>query len=100
MMDFGHFSSSSEKLSRSASPAEPIAVTTPTALDNTFRTEFADIVERWRRGRINRRDKDYLISLRFTPDEFVRITEEYSLTHGVELIHSRIIFLRVPNRSP
>jgi hypothetical protein len=52
---------------------------------------FADIVKSWKESNVlTVAQKASLDNLGFSDDEFVDLTEKYTLRHGVELHHSKI----------
>lgn len=59
-------------------------------LDVNIRKEFAQIVQRWRNKTITEEDTKYLESISVTDEEYLLITEDFGLRHGVELVNHHI----------
>ncbi len=64
--------------------------------DETFKKEFAEILDHWRDNSISKADLECLSKYTFTDPEFVLITEEFALNHGVELVNHRLMLLECP----
>src|SRR5436853_656967 len=65
-------------------------------IDDKFHQDFTIIMQRWSNNSITREDWEYLKQCTFTDKQFVQITEEFGLKHGVELIDHRIVFMEYP----
>ena len=65
--------------------------------DETFKKEFAEILDHWRDNRITKADLECLRKYTFTDSEFVLITEDFALKHGVELVNHRLKLLECPS---
>ena len=65
-------------------------------LDLNIRKEFAQIIERWRNNAITEDDSKYLERLAVTDEEFVLVTDDFGLRHGVELMNHHIHLIEYP----
>lgn len=54
------------------------------------------IVERWLAGSMKNEDFCLLDSISLCDEEYVSITEQFNLKHGVELLNNRIKFYELP----
>ena len=96
-------SSSRSTLSPSASPTRvnrPTSVAAasdstppehPQAIDPAFRSKFHRILEKWRKRELAVADQKYLGSVTLSADDYLDITDEYNVRHGVELQNNRIV---------
>jgi hypothetical protein len=69
-------------------------------LDLNIRKEFAQIVERWRNNGITEEDSKYLEHVPVTDEEYILITDDFGLRHGVELVNHRIRLIEYPTAVP
>lgn len=66
-------------------------------LDKKFVERFAQIVRRWRQNEITEEDTEYLGCTPITDQEYLLVTEDFGLRHGVELVKHRICFVEYPS---
>ena len=56
------------------------------ASDKTFDARFQSIIERWSTNYLTQVDRTYLFATTVTVNEFIELTEQFNLRHGIELI--------------
>ena len=60
------------------------------AIDAKFRQRFAGILARWRSGTLTAEDKKFLDTITLARTEYLSISEEFSLRHGLELVDCKL----------
>lgn len=61
------------------------------SIDPTFRRRVADILEKWRDRQTVAAHQAYLHSVVLSVGDYLDITDEHNLGHGVELQNNRIV---------
>jgi hypothetical protein len=64
--------------------------------DGKFRETMKQIVRRWRNNEMTEDDIKYLERTYITDAEYILITEDFGLRHGVELVKNRLQFTEYP----
>jgi hypothetical protein len=72
------------------------SIDTPTIVDSNFRRRFSDILGRWSEGCMDKDDYAYFKAISISSQEYIVITNEFNLRHGVEPIDNQIILLECP----
>ena len=67
--------------------------------DETFKNEFAEILDGWRDNSLTKADLECLSKYTFTDSEFVLITEDFALKHGRGTCQSSSHVIGVSHRS-
>lgn len=86
---------SSMSSSPSASSTTSDATTT-IQIDPQTLKRFVIIVENWKQNSLTREDKGCLLATTFSVDEYIALTEELSLRHGVQLRNNHIVLDEYP----
>jgi len=68
----------------------------PPTVNEKFRHTFAQILQRWSQDELTKKDVAFLESTPITEDEYLVLTEDFNLRHGVELINYRIRLIEYP----
>jgi hypothetical protein len=68
----------------------------PTVINEKFRQTFSQIIRRWSRNELTKEDVKYLESTHITDKDYLVVTEDFSLRHGVELVNHRIHLIEYP----
>src|SRR5215510_5273443 len=85
----------------SISPS-PSSSSTATDATNTIQINpqilrrFAILVENWKQNSLTRDDKGYLLATAFSIEEYIALTEEFSLRHGVQLLNNHVVLDEYP----
>lgn len=69
---------------------------TPPVIDPKFGATFSEILKRWKEGNMSKDDYNYLETISISSQEFIQISEEFNLRHGVELIDNHIELYEYP----
>lgn len=64
--------------------------------DPKFREILKQIVRRWRSNEMTEDDIEYLEGIYITNAEYILITDDFGLRHGVELVKNRIRLIECP----
>ena len=67
-----------------------------TSIDQKFRQTFSEIIQRWSQNDLTKEDVEYLQCTPITDQEYLAITEDFGLRHGVELVNYRIHLIEYP----
>lgn len=59
-------------------------------INESFRLRFSEIVQHWRNGSMAKDDEEFLSSVYVSAEDYIIITEDFSLAHGNELNKNRI----------
>ena len=65
-------------------------------IDPKFRVMFTEILNRWRKGNMNKDDYNYLKIISISSQDFIVISEEFNLRHGVELVDNHLGLYEYP----
>ena len=68
----------------------------PPTVIKKFRHTFAQILQRWSQDELAEKDVAFLESTPITEDEYLVLTEDFNLRHGVELVNYRIRLIEYP----
>jgi hypothetical protein len=117
MVDVGGRSESSPWYSvtheRSVSPSTPTARSVQTddsvstamtdkttdkspVINPKFRASFSEIVQRWQNGILSKDDYSYLGTTSLSSQDYLLVSEEFNLRHGVELVNDHLRLYEYP----
>jgi len=68
----------------------------PPTVNEKFRHTFAQILQRWSQDELTKKDVAFLESTSITEDEYLVLTKDFNLRHGVELVNYRIRLIEYP----
>lgn len=71
-------------------PLCPLIQLPPLQLMLYFRQRFVDILARWRSDTLTTTDKKFLDTITLARTEYLSISEEFSLRHGLELVDYKL----------
>jgi len=98
-------SSPSPSRSRLTSPTSPIPqsdcsvtpVTPPSQLD-ALKTNFGTLISKWQQNTITKAEKALISSTHIDYEEYISVTDEFNLGHGVEFINHNLILHEYPSK--
>jgi hypothetical protein len=68
----------------------------PATINGKFRHMFSQILHRWSQDELTMKDVEFLESTPITENEYLVLTEDFNLRHGVELMNYRICLIEYP----
>jgi hypothetical protein len=83
-------------VSPSSSVSSVASTSTIIEIDPEIVKQFSIIVDNWKKNSLTDHDKEYLLATSFSIEEYISITEEFSLRHGVQLLNNHVIFEDYP----
>lgn len=69
---------------------------TPRVIDPKFRERLSEILKRWQKGNMSKDDYSYLKTISISSQDYILISEEFNLRHGVELVDHHIGLYEYP----
>jgi hypothetical protein len=67
-----------------------------TSIDEKFRQTFSQIIQRWSQNELTKEDVKYFECTSITDQEYLILTEDFGLRHGIELVNHRIRLIEYP----
>jgi hypothetical protein len=64
--------------------------------DEKFYSCFAEILQRWQNGSVTADDIEYLYSITISELDYISLTEQFPIRHGIELIDYHIELVQHP----
>jgi hypothetical protein len=61
-----------------------------------FRARFLEIIQRWQNGNLSKEDSDFLGSTSLSSQDYLLVSEEFGLRHGVELVNHHLRLYEYP----
>ena len=72
------------------------SIDTSPVIDPKFRVKFSEILDRWQKENMSKDDYSYLNTISISSQEYILITEEFNLRHGVELVDNHLGLYEYP----
>jgi len=97
------YSYSSPSASRAASPEQilrALPTQTITRLDDKVIKSFESLLCRWRRGEQTNEDKAMLQQWTLSFSDYTNLTDQFNVSHGIELKHNKIILYETASEVP